>query len=187
MPESQIQALGIQPAPLQNQAGAVKASFPAQVTVPPNAEQVVSSPPAGMVTQLLVQPNQAVRAGIPLVRIASPEPGQLQLQLIQAAARATLARQAVQREQQLFDEGIIPQPNALGGVEYRPQQAFSYRFSVKPGRATYIGQLNLHLSEHDTQKLSVEDKRERDFAILAKKLPALDAAKVTTEIGQVRP
>ena len=59
--------------------------------------------------QLLVQQNQLVRSGAPLVRIASPELGQLQLQLFQANARATLARQAAQREQGLFDEGIIPQ------------------------------------------------------------------------------
>ena len=109
VPNSQIQALGIQTAPLQGQTGSVKASFPAQVIVPPNAEQVVSSPVAGMVAQLLVQQNQAVRAGTSLLRIASPELGQLQLQLLQASARATLARQASEREQQLFDEGIIPQ------------------------------------------------------------------------------
>lgn len=109
VPNSQIQALGIQTATLQNQVDSVKASFPAQVIVPPNAEQVVSSPVAGLVTQLLVQPNQTVRSGAPLVRISSPELGQLQLQLLQASARATLARQAAQREQALFDEGIIPQ------------------------------------------------------------------------------
>lgn len=109
VPNSQIQALGIQTVPLQSQAGAVKASFPAQVVVPPTAEQVVSSPVAGLVAQLLVQQNQVVRSGTPLVRIASPELGQLQLQLLQASARATLARQAARREQALFDEGIIPQ------------------------------------------------------------------------------
>lgn len=106
---SQIQALGIQTAPLQNQANSVKASFPAQVVVPPKAEQVISAPVAGLVAQLLVQQNQTVRRGTPLVRITSPELGQLQLQLLQATARATLARQAAEREQQLFDEGIIPQ------------------------------------------------------------------------------
>jgi multidrug efflux pump subunit AcrA (membrane-fusion protein) len=99
VPNSQIQALGIQTVPLQSQAGAVKASFPAQVVVPPTAEQVVSSPVAGLVVQLLVQQNQGVRSGTPLVRIASPELGQLQLQLLQASARATLARQAARREQ----------------------------------------------------------------------------------------
>lgn len=109
VPNSQIQALGIQTVPLQSQAGAVKASFPAQVVVPPTAEQVVSSPVAGLVSQLLVQQNQVVRSGTPLVRIASPELGQLQLQLLQASARATLARQAARREEALFKEGIIPQ------------------------------------------------------------------------------
>ena len=109
VPNSQIQALGIQTAPLQSQAGLVTASFPARVVVPANAEQVVSSPVAGLVAQLLVQQNQVVRSGAPLIRIVSPELGQLQLQLLQATARATLARQAAQREQALFDEGIIPQ------------------------------------------------------------------------------
>lgn len=104
----QIQTLGIQTQPLQSQGAQLKASYPAQVVVPPTAEQVVSSPVAGMVAQLLVQQGQVVRAGTPLLRLASPELGQLQLQLLQASARATLARQAAQREQALFKEGIIP-------------------------------------------------------------------------------
>ncbi len=107
--DNQIQALGIQTVPLQSQSDRITASFPAQVMVPPTAEQVVSSPVAGLVTQLLVQPDQVVRAGAPLLRMVSPELGQLQLQLLQAAVRATLARQTAQREQALFDEGIIPQ------------------------------------------------------------------------------
>lgn len=105
----QMQALGIQLAALQRQTDAVLASFPAQVIVPPNREQIISSPVAGLVLQVLVQPNQAVRAGAPLVRLAGPNWGALQLQLLQTATRATLARQAAQREQSLFDEGIIPQ------------------------------------------------------------------------------
>lgn len=109
VPTSQIQALGIQTAALQSQTDSVTTSFPAQVVIPPKAEQVISSPVAGLVVQLLVQQNQVVRSGASLIRIASPELGQLQLQLLQATARATLARQAAQREQALFDEGIIPQ------------------------------------------------------------------------------
>lgn len=106
---AQVQALGIQTAPLQTQAESVRTSFPAQVVIPPNAEQVISSPVTGLISQLLVQPNQMVRAGAPLVRIASPELGQLQLQLLQANTRATLARQAAKREQDLFGEGLIAQ------------------------------------------------------------------------------
>lgn len=109
VPDKQIQALGIQTAPLQNQAGPVLARYPAQVIVPPTAEQVVSSPVAGLVAQLLVQQNQLVRSGESLVNLVSPELGQVQLQLLQASTRAMLARQAAQREQSLFKEGIIPQ------------------------------------------------------------------------------
>lgn len=109
VPQKQIQALGIQTTPLQNQADSVQTSFPAQVIVPPDREQVVSSPVAGLISQVLVQPNETVRRGTALIRIVSPELGQLQLQLLQTAARITLARQAAQREQALFDEGIIPQ------------------------------------------------------------------------------
>ena len=69
VPDTQIHALGIQTAPLQNQTDSVRANFPAQVVVPPNAEQVVSSPVTGLVAQLLVQQNQAVRRGEALVRI----------------------------------------------------------------------------------------------------------------------
>ena len=106
---AQLQSLDIRTAPLQSQSGSVKASFPAQVIVPTDAEQVVSSAVSGLVTQLLVQQNQIVRSGTPLIRITSAELGQLQLQLLQARARATLARQTAKREQQLFEEEIIPQ------------------------------------------------------------------------------
>jgi RND family efflux transporter MFP subunit len=109
VPENQIKALGIKTTQLQNGAEAVRASFPAQVMVPPNAEQVISSPVAGLITQILVQQNELVKPGAPLLRIASPELGTLQLQLLQANARATLLRQSAQREKQLFDEGIIPE------------------------------------------------------------------------------
>ena len=108
VPNSQIQALGIQTVTLQTQTSSVKVNFPAQVVIPAAAEQVVSSPVVGLVTQLLVQQNQAVQPGTPLVRIVSPELGQLQLQLLQATTRAKLTRQTAQRELQLFDEGIIP-------------------------------------------------------------------------------
>ena len=109
VPAAQIQALGITTAPLQTQSDPVKASFPAQVAIPQKAEEVVSSPVSGLVAQVLVQQNQAVSRGMPLVRITSRELGQMQLQLLQAVARATLARQAAAREKLLFDEGIIPQ------------------------------------------------------------------------------
>lgn len=109
VPDKQLQALGIQVAPLQRTGDSIGATFPAQVIIPPDREQVVSAPLAGVIVQVLVQLNQPVREGTALVRIASPELGQQQLQLLHAASRADLALQAARREQSLFDEGIIPQ------------------------------------------------------------------------------
>lgn len=108
VPNAQIKAMGIQTAPLQSQTGKVLANYPAQVVVPVGAEEIVSSPVAGLVDRLLVQQNQSVRPGAPLLHIVSPELGQLQLQLLQTSARATLARQTAEREQKLFDDEVIP-------------------------------------------------------------------------------
>lgn len=110
---AQVRSLGIELQLLDAGQASVKASYPAQVVVPSGAEQIVSAPVAGMVAQVLVQPFERVRAGTPLLRLVSPELGQLQLQLMQATSRADLARQAAQREQRLFDEGIIPQRRQL--------------------------------------------------------------------------
>lgn len=107
--ERQIQALGIRVAPLSSTAESVTGTFPAQVVVSPDREQVVSSPIAGVILQLLVQVETRVRQGTGLLRLAGPELGQQQLQLLQAASRRTLAGQAARREKALFDEGIIPQ------------------------------------------------------------------------------
>lgn len=105
--DQQMQAMSIQTAPLHVGAAPVILTLPAQVSVPPNHEQIVSAPLSGLATQVLVQPNQTVRQGAALMRISSPELGPLQLQLLQAVSRAGLARKAAQREKALFDEGII--------------------------------------------------------------------------------
>ena len=87
VPDKQQQVLGIQVAPLQRGSEEIAATFPARVVVSPEHEQVVSSPIAGLVVQLLVQHNQSVRQGAPLLRIAGAELGQLQLQLLQTASK----------------------------------------------------------------------------------------------------
>ena len=77
--------------------------------ISPEREHVVSSPIAGLVVQILVQLNQSVKQGAGLLRITGPELGQQQLQLMQAASRVALARQAAARDSALFDEGIVAQ------------------------------------------------------------------------------
>ena len=66
------------------------------------------------------------------------------------------------------------EPGPHGAMEYGPKQAFSYRFSVKPGEAVYLGRLRLHLNETDTHQITVEGRREIDLGTFKKKYPSLD-------------
>lgn len=107
---AQMQSLGVELQKLQSGAPASEGpTFPARVVVPPGRDHVISAPLSGLVEQLLVTENDAVRAGQPLVRLLSPELGELQLKLMEAASQGRLAAATLQRERQLFAEGIIPQ------------------------------------------------------------------------------
>lgn len=106
---AQIQSLGVtlqrleQPAEIRGQA------YPARVVLPPSHEQIVSAPVAGLVDRLLVGENDMVKSGQPLLRLVSPELGELQLKLLEATSKSRLSQKASQRERQLFAEGIIPE------------------------------------------------------------------------------
>ncbi len=106
---AQLQGLGItllrldKPAAIQGQA------YPARVVLPPSQEQVVSAPLAGLVDRVLVSENDSVKSGQPLLRLISPELGDLQLRLMEASSKSRLAQQTLQRERMLLAEGIIPE------------------------------------------------------------------------------
>lgn len=107
---AQMQALGVQLQRLQASPSVGEGPvFPARVVLPPRQDQVVSAPLAGVVEQLLVSENEPVRQGQPVLRLASPELGELQLKLMEATSQSRLAATTLQRERQLFAEGIIPQ------------------------------------------------------------------------------
>lgn len=77
------------------------------------------------------------------------------------------------------------EPTRYGFQEYGPQGAFSYRFVVRPGRATYIGELELDLAEPDAYRVTAEDRSERDLALLKKKMPSIASETVAVEVGRV--
>lgn len=104
---TQIQTLGVtlqrldRPADIQGQA------YPARVVVPTPLEQVVSAPLAGLVDQVLVGENDPVQRGQPLLRLISPELGELQLRALEAASKSQLSQKTAQRERTLYADGII--------------------------------------------------------------------------------
>lgn len=50
-----------------------------------------------------------------------------------------------------------------------------YGFTVEVGRATYLRNMGLRLTEQDTYEITVENNATRDLALLAKKLPSTRA------------
>lgn len=105
---AQMKTLGVTLLKLEQPAAIAGMAYAAKVTLPPGQEQVVSAPVAGVVDQLLVGEQQAVKAGQPLLRLNSPQFGEMQLKLLEAASRARLSQKTLQREKSLLAEGIIP-------------------------------------------------------------------------------
>jgi RND family efflux transporter MFP subunit len=110
---SQIQALGVSLAELGQPSELAGATYPAKVVLPAQQEHIVSAPVAGVVDRLLVEDNQAVESGQPLLALKSPELGQLALAALEAASKNRLAQQALGREEQLLREGIIAERRVL--------------------------------------------------------------------------
>lgn len=110
---AQIRALGVTLKRLEADGAGPTAAFPARVVLPPSQEFIVSAPLGGVVERLLVNDNEVVRAGQPLLRLLSPELGEAQLRLAEAASKARLSRQLAERERRLFDEGVIAQRRVL--------------------------------------------------------------------------
>lgn len=105
----QMRALGVTVQRLDKPRAIRGLSYPARVILPPAQDVAISAPVAGVVEQVLVSEHEPVLAGQPLLRLASPEFGELQLAALQAANRNRLAQQELRREQQLFAEGIVPE------------------------------------------------------------------------------
>lgn len=116
--------------------------------------------------QALAEPLDVVESGKPIGRVA------------------TLRLPA--GEYELYDWKLV-EPNQYGGNVFSPKQAFGYRFKVEAGRATYLGNVDLRITEQDTSKIAVENKAKRDLDLLAKKVPAISISDVLYRPGEMRP
>ena len=106
---AQMKSLGVSLFKLDAPSSIRGMAYAARVVLPPGQEHVVSAPVGGVIDQLLVADQQAVRAGQPLLRLVSPQFGELQLALIEAANKARLSDRTLERERLLLGEGIIPE------------------------------------------------------------------------------
>jgi cobalt-zinc-cadmium efflux system membrane fusion protein len=144
---NQQASLGVQVAAVQvSTGGQLLAS--AKVVIPPGKEFTVSAPYAGQLSRLLVGVGDSVKAGAALAHFTSPMLGDARRLLNEASLDYKNTSAAVQRDQAMFDEGIIPavrlqlsrskQEAAQAQVHAREAEllASGMRFDVNSGYAT---------------------------------------------------
>lgn len=106
---AQRAALRIASAPLVSHAGAMTVGLPATTIIPPAQERIVAAPAPGLLTQVLVAQGDSVAAGQTLAILRSEDVVSAQRDIAQAAAQASLADEAMKRDEALHKEGIIPE------------------------------------------------------------------------------
>src|SRR5690606_41570460 len=86
-----------------------QARYPAQVVVPVSRQRLVAAPLPALVESLQVAVGDEVRAGQVLAVLRSTQASELQRDVAQANSQADLARRNLERDEQLFAEGLIAQ------------------------------------------------------------------------------
>ena len=88
-------------------AQSISVELPARLVWNEEKTQRIYPAFAGRVTHISADVGQAVGAGQVLAQLASPEFGAAQADTSRAVADATLARQALQRQRELFEAGVV--------------------------------------------------------------------------------
>lgn len=103
----QIDNLAVKTGNLQSSRQIPLLSAPAQVVVPADHEMLLSAPQPGLLTQLLANIGDSVKKGQVLAQIHSPELVSLQQQYLTANSELNLAGFEKNRDQKLWQEGVI--------------------------------------------------------------------------------
>ncbi|MDA9439572.1 membrane protein [Bradyrhizobium sp. CCBAU 51745] len=106
---AQIESLGIRVAHPVSSRTDQTLPYPAQIVVPTPQLWVVSTPVAGMVTNLAVARGDRVSAGQPLLTLESQAFVSLQRDYLHAVAQEVLASQQLKRNADLFEGKAVPQ------------------------------------------------------------------------------
>ncbi len=102
----QARTLGVRFQSIQGSAE-LNVSAHARVVLRPDAQAVVAAPYAGALPRVLVAVGQSVRAGQPVATFTSPQLYEARRALAEAESQSRLAQQALARDRQLHDDGII--------------------------------------------------------------------------------
>jgi cobalt-zinc-cadmium efflux system membrane fusion protein len=121
MDATRLAASGVELIPAA--AGALAGEVSAQGTVAPQpqGEAVLAARADGVITRINRRLGDQVRPGEAIATIESREASTIAAERASAAARAIVARQALEREQRLFNAGITPRQDLEGAQAARTQ------------------------------------------------------------------
>lgn len=109
----QMQTLGISVAPLAQPNLVMSNHLPGEIVVPVNQERVVSTPQAGLINSLQVAVGQSVEKGQILAYLNSADLVTLQRDYLQAKSQQRQATKLLERDRELFKDGIIAERRYL--------------------------------------------------------------------------
>lgn len=105
--QQQAKLLGIEVAPLAQQAKTRGTIFPARVIIPPRQISIVSAPFAARIESLEVAEDQLVARGAVLAYLNSPTLIRAQSEFLQAVNQELFLRESLSREQSLSADRIV--------------------------------------------------------------------------------
>jgi RND family efflux transporter MFP subunit len=104
---AQVKSLGLRTQAAEGDQARSSARYPATVTIPASQQQVVAAALPGMVEALRASVGDTVRAGQVLGVVRSAQAQELQHDVHVAKTQAALTAMQLQRDEQLFKEGLI--------------------------------------------------------------------------------
>ncbi len=113
MTPRQQQSLGVVVAPVAAASALTSNRLPGEITVPVGQERVVSAAQSGLIDALFVAAGQNVKKGQAVAHISSPELVGLQREYLQALTQSRLAKNTLDRDAELFRDGIIAERRYL--------------------------------------------------------------------------
>lgn len=109
----QMQTLGIRVAKLSPAGANASNRLPGEIIVPVGQERMVSAPQSGLVSAMHVAVGQQVRRGQVLAQLSSADLVALQRDYLQGKTQQKLARNMLERDQDLYREGVIAERRLL--------------------------------------------------------------------------
>jgi membrane fusion protein, heavy metal efflux system len=90
--------------------------LPGEVVVPIGQERIVSIPQSGLIDTIHVATGQMVKKGDALAHVVIPELVSLQREYLQALSRSRLSARTLERDAELYQDGIIAERRYLASL-----------------------------------------------------------------------